>query len=152
MNNYILIYKSADLRIIVSALQIIQFRFGIVIITTISERVDISNVRFYFGNISAVGIGYCKLLAPRIIGISCNDSTRIIGNRDYITLKVLIEIICSTVISNSANGSVEIVQGNKSIAAPDFLYDIRSVKNVFMLNSVYRFGYSYSVIVVFIGI
>ena len=71
-----------------------------------------------------------------MLGISCNYCTGCIGNRNNITLQVLIEIICRAIVFDSANGAVKVVQVLVDIfrAAAGIRYklleDIRSVKDI----------------------
>ena len=97
------INKSPHHRIIVPTLEIVQVRVCIVVIPTISERVDVSNIY-------ATNIGHNGTHTPCIVGISCNYCTGCIGNRNNITLQVLIEIICRAIVFDSANCAVKVVQ------------------------------------------
>ena len=127
----IAINKPTNLRVVVSALQVVELGFGIVIITSISERVNSSNIY-------AAGIADYRTLSPCVVGVSCDGLARIVGYRYYITLQVLIEIICSSVIFQSANCSVEVIEifvdilRTVTIIGDCFLDYIRSVKRVFV--------------------
>ena len=110
----------------------------------------------YIGNSRTVCIRNRQNLTPCIIGISCNSLARIIGYRNYIALQVLVEIICNSVVFQSANCSVKVVERNKSIFVPRFLNDICTVKSVFVNFAVFSYAYLFldtnTVFVVPIGI
>ena len=92
-------------------------------------------------NIVAICIGHGKHLTPSIIGISRNSLARIIGYRNYIALQVLVEIICNSVVFQSTNCSVKVVERNKCISVPRFLNDICTVKSVFVNFAVFSYAY-----------
>ena len=125
------IYKSTNLGVIVSTLEIIELCLGIVIIASISERVDRSNI-----NIADIACN-CTL-SPCVVGVAGYNCSCVIGNCYYVTLQVLIEIICSAVVLKSANCSVEVVQIFVDILRTvtnigDCFFDyIRSVKRIFV--------------------
>ena len=110
----------------------------------------------YIGNSGTVCIRNRQNLAPRIIGISCNSLARIIGYRNYIALQVLVEIICNSVVFQSTNCSVKVVERNKCISVPRFLNDICTVKSVFVNFAAFSYAYLFldtnTVFVVPIGI
>ena len=145
----IFIDKSTNLGIVISALQIIQLCFVIIVATTVSERIDSSNAY-------AAAVGYNGTFTPCIIGISCNSLARIIGNCIYVTLQVLVEIVCNSVVFQSANCAVKVVERNKCISVPRFLNDICTVKSVFVNFAVFSYAYLFldtnTVFVVPIGI
>ncbi len=89
---------------------------------------------------------------PNIVGVSGNRSSRIVCNCNDVTLQVLDEIVCNIIVTDSANGAVQIIQRNQGIASPRFLDDIRSVKSIRMENAVHRFGGTNAVLVIGIGI
>ena len=128
---FIRIDKTSNFGVVISTLQIIQFGFCIVIITTVSKRIDGSN------SYTAI-IGHNGTLAPRIIGISRNDFTLIIGNCNNIALKVLIEIICSAIVLDTTNRTIEVIQILIYILratcriAYNFLDNVRTVENILM--------------------
>ena len=75
--------KPVILRIIISALQIIEPRLGIIIISAIPERVDL-------GQITLRG----DYLAPRGIDILCLQNTAFVNDLDNVTLQIENIVIC----------------------------------------------------------
>ena len=67
-------------------------------------------MRSYRGNISTVSIRYRNHLTPSIVGIAGYNRSRIVDDRNDITLQVLIEIICSAVMFQTANSAIEIIK------------------------------------------
>ena len=65
------------LRVIVSALQVIESRLGIIIISAIPERVDLGQIAF--------GRNY---FAPRGIDILCLQNTAFVNDLDNVTLQI----------------------------------------------------------------
>ena len=126
-------------------MQIIRPNFGIIVIATISERVNV-------GNACAAGVGGDGALAPRIVNVLGYNRAGIVGNCNNVALQVFIEIICSTVILDSANRAVKIVERNERVAIPRFLDNVRAVKRIFMLNAIYSFGNTNTFIVVLVRI
>ena len=155
---FIFIDKSTNLRVVVTALQIIQLRLRIIVVATISKRVDVCNMRFCFGNISTVSIGYRKHLTPSIIGISRNRCTFIIGNCNDIALQVLIEIICGAIILDSANCAVEVIKilidVLRTIAnvRNNFLNDVCTIENILMNFTACGFLNTNTFVVILVGV
>ena len=145
------INEPTDHGIVVSALQIIQSCFGIVVITPIAERVDFcnSNARIVLGN---------GTFAPSVITVFRNNGSRFVCDRNDVTLQILIEIVCSPVVFQTTNRSVKIIQILVYIAVAvatgifnNFFQDICPVKDVFMDLAVLGFLDPDSVVVVAIG-
>ena len=60
--------KPAGLRVVVSALEIIQPQIGIVVIPSVPYRVDVADERGA-GLHNSRGVGHGKHLAPRVVGV-----------------------------------------------------------------------------------
>ena len=71
-------------------------------------------------------------------------------------MQILIEIVCYTVVFQTANNAVKVVERNKSISVPRFLNDICTVKGIFVDFAVFSYAYIFldtnTVFVVPIGI
>ena len=65
------------LRVIVSALQIVETSLGIIVISTISERIDLGQI--------TLGRNY---LAPRGVDVFCLQDTAFINDLNHVTLQV----------------------------------------------------------------
>ena len=105
---------------------------------SVAEGVDVSDVVQVVCETVPVCIGYGQHLTPRIVGISCNNRSGVVGDRNDIALQVLIEIVCGIVMFDSANRSVKAIQVLidifRAIAGigHDLLDDVRSVKDIIM--------------------
>ena len=151
------INKPTHLGIIISALEIIQFCFFIVVVGTISERVDVRNM-----SCGRDVVSICVLdrqhLTPRVVCISRNGYTWTICYRNNVTLKVLIEIVCSAVVFKSAKRSVKVVQILIGILRTianigyDFLNDVSTVKYVLVNLGARLFSDTNTVVVILVGI
>ena len=123
------VYEPTNTRVVVPRLEIIQTYLAIIVIPTVSERVDVSNIY-------ATNIGHNGTHTPCVIDVSRNDCAGCVRNRNDITLQVLIEIICRAVVFDSANGSVKVVQVLVGIFRAavgiryKFLDNVRSVKDI----------------------
>lgn len=115
-------------------------------------------MRFSFGNICTVSIGYGKHLTPSIIGISCNGYACIIGDCNDVALQILIEIICSVVVFQTANSAVQIVQVLVDILREicrvgyDFLNNVGTVKDVFVNLGAYGFLNTNTIVVILVRV
>ena len=71
------------LRVIVSTLQVVEPRLGIIIISTISERIDLGQI--------TLGRNY---LAPRGVDVLCLQDTAFVNDLDNVTLQIENIVIC----------------------------------------------------------
>ena len=117
--------KPANAHIIISTLEIIQPNLLIVVVTAVSERVDGCNIHI-LGKLS-VGYRICYS-APSIVGVFCNSLCILINDSDYVTLQILYEIVGNSIVENTANTVLVIVEGNKSISVPSFTKNLCSIK------------------------
>ena len=93
------IYKPTHNRVIIPTLQIIQLNLFVVVVRTVSERVDICNLY----TLGKLGVGNCTCYCtPRIVGVFCNSFCVLINVCDYVALQILDEVVGNTVIYNSA--------------------------------------------------
>ena len=75
--------------------------------------------------------------APRVVGVFRNCFSVFVYDCDYITLKILEEIIWYIVVDDSANTVFVIVHRDESVAAPRFFEGFGTVQNKGMLDSIY---------------
>ena len=122
-------------------MQIVHPDLGIVVIATVSEGV----------NGCDLAVGRIKLdfrYAPSIVGVSCDGLSILVKNSNDIALQIFEEIIGSTVVDNTANAVLVVIERNKSIAIPSFTENLSAVKGIFVLNAVDSLARSYAVCVV----
>ena len=133
--------------IIISVLQIVQSNLIVEIVRSIAEGVDICDVRRNFREGLAVSVCYRTHLAPRIVGVSCNSFGILINDGNYVALQVLEEVVGNIIVDNTADRILVVVQRRQNVSVdlvniiviPTFAQDLRSVKGIFVLNSVYGF-------------
>ena len=95
--------EPADLCVVVSRIEVVEARFGIVVITSVTERV----VRAEGGRESACD---GKNVAPRVVGIFDNDLARGGQNCENIAAEVLAEIVIFAAVSNAENAAVFVIE------------------------------------------
>ena len=124
----------------------------IVVVTTVSERV-------HRCDIYARSIAFDLAFAPSIVAVSRTYGSGFIRDRNNIALQVLIEIICSFVIFQTANRSVEIIQifvyisvAIAAIVGYDLFENVGAVKDVFMGFAVLNLFNSDSIVVILVSI
>ena len=105
------INKSANLRVVVTGVEIIEPGFRIVVITSVSERVIYSERRSHRAR-------YGQNVAPRIVGISDNNRAGSIQYRKNVVTEIFTEIIVRAVIYYAENASAFVVEIllNRSVA------------------------------------
>ena len=133
------INKPTNTRIIISALEIVQPNFLVVVVRTISEGVDICDANRILRN---------STYAPSIIGISCNGFCVLVNDSDYVTLQVLYEVVGNVVVENTANAVLVVVERNESVAAPCLTENLGTVESIGVENTVYLLARSDTVRVV----
>ena len=126
----ICIDESTNNRIIIPTLQIIQPNLYIVVVTTVSEGVDICNSRIG-------GTGLDRRNTPCIVGIFGNSLSILVNNSNDITLQVLDEIIRGVVIKNTTNTFFIVVDRNKRTGSPRFTQDFCTLKSIGVLYAPY---------------
>ena len=92
------------------------------IIRSITEGVDGCN--------KAGGIGYNAANAPSIVRVSCNGLSVLINDSDYVALQILDEVVGNSVVKNTANAVLVVIEGNKSISIPSFAEDLGTVESI----------------------
>ena len=105
------------------------------IVRTVSKRVNCCNI-YTVGKLS---VGYrTRASAPRVVGVSCNSFSVLVYNRNYVTLKILDEVVGNIVVENTANAVLIIVERDKRIAVPSLTENLGSVKSIFVLDTIYN--------------
>ena len=125
--NIIRIDKSTNARIIVPTLEIIQSNLFIVVVAPVTEGVNICNLAVR--RIQRNGRN-----TPSIVGISCNCLSIFVNDSDYVTLKILDEVVGNRVVKNATDRIFIVIQRNECIATPRLAENFRAVKGVGMLN------------------
>ena len=130
--------KSADSRIIVSAIQIIESGFAIEIITSVTERIIGSSRRS-----AAVGIGYGSI-APGVVGVRNQLGSCLVVYRNDISLQVLLIPISVEYILGirrisvlyTDGTSVSIIEIQNEIVAPFLSHNQRVAKAIDIFNNI----------------
>ena len=117
------INKPANLCVVVSRIEVVEARFGIVVVTAIAERV----VRAEGGRESACD---GKNVAPRVVGIFDNDLARGGQNCENIASEVLAEIVIFAAVSNAENAAVFVIEIRLNGSVSVFAYYLRAVELV----------------------
>ena len=125
----IAIQPPTDLRIVITAGYIVESNLGIVVVATITEGVDCSNTN----RSRIVDSAY----TPSIVGVACNDRAGVVGDSDDVALKVLQEVVRSTVVLDTANSILVIPECYECIIAPSFTEYLCTVKQVVVYNTAY---------------
>ena len=144
-NNIIRIDKPTNSYIVISTLKIIHLSLFIKIIRSISEGVNISNIN--------AGIILCDgRYAPRIVGVTCNRLSILINDSNYVSLKILEEVVGNVIVDNTANAVLVVIKRNKSIVIPSFTEDLCTVKSIGMLCAINSLARSDTVCIVGVGV
>ena len=127
------INKSPNLRIIISALQIVHPNFVIEVITPITERVNGGNVAV--GDILGNGAN-----APSVVVIFGYNIAVLVGDGNDIALQVLVEVEGNTVVKNTANGVLVVIEGNNDVAIPLLAENLGAIKGIGVRDTIYSFA------------
>ena len=115
------INKPANLCVVVSRIEVVEARFGIVVITSVTERVIRAESR-------SKRTGHGKNIAPRVVGIFDNDLARGGQNCENIAAEVLAEIVVFAAVNYSENASVFVIEIRLNGSVSVFAYYLRAVK------------------------
>ena len=97
------INKPANLCVVVSRIEVVEARFGIVVVTAIAEwviRAESRSKRTVHG----------KNIAPRVVRIFYHDFARSIQNCENVVAEVLAEIVVFAAVSNAENAAVFVIE------------------------------------------
>ena len=97
------INKPANLCVVVSRIEVVEARFGIVVITSVTERVIRTESR-------SKRTVHGKNIAPRVVGILDNNLARGGQNCENIAAEVLAEIVIFAAVSNAENAAVFVIE------------------------------------------
>ena len=120
------INESTNNGVIIPTLEVIHSDFSVVIVATITERVDSCDRTT--GRVRNYG-----RYAPRVVGVSRDSFCILIDDGDNIALKILCKIIVTAVVVDAADAVINTVEREERIAAPDLADDLRSVERVVCL-------------------
>ena len=114
------IQKPSRLRIIIPALEVIEPCLGIVVIAAIADWVNVCH-----------GTGCRKHLSPSVIGVACDYASAGIYDLVYVALNVLDVIVRRSVIGETQDLAVGIVDVPKDVGAGLFRKDSAAAGKVF---------------------
>ena len=115
------INKPANLCVVVSRIEVVEARFGIVVVTAIAERVIRAESR-------SKRTGYGKNIAPRVVRIFYHDFARSIQDSENVVAEVLAEIVVFAAVSNAENAAVFVIEIRLNGSVSVFAYYLRAVK------------------------
>lgn len=122
--------KTPCRRIIIPTLEVIHPDLGIIVISAISEGVRVGDMAHVIRNVNACAIGDSGHLTPCVVGIPCNNRADLVCDLNDITLQVLVEIVSRTVVDDTADRILVVVQRNQGTVAPGFFQDLGAVELV----------------------
>ena len=110
--------EPANLRVVVPAVQVIQFRLGIEVIALVPERIDHTDVRAA-GDRIAAGVSNAGVFAPSVVAVVGYNITRRIRQRGDLTLSVITVVVgggsaaCDVIETDQTGG---VIQEERSFA------------------------------------
>ena len=147
-NNCIVpIDESAEVGVIVSALQIVQPGFGVEVVAAVAEGVDGGDVdgfaAFDCGGCGGI-VGNCTG-TPCVVGVAGYGFAALVSDGDDISLQVFQEVVRDITVENAADIIFVVVQGydlpvDILSLNPLFPEDFGTVQRVGMLDSTHRLG------------
>ena len=100
-----------------------------------------------------LGVGNCACdSAPSIVGVSCYGFGVFVNDSDYVTLKILDEVVGNGIVDNTTDRILVIVKRNECIAVPNLAKNLSSIKRVGMENTIDLLAGSDAVCIVGVGI
>ena len=134
-------------------MEVVHFDFFVEIIASVAEGVNGSNA-------ASRVVLHNGRYAPGIVGVSADDFTALIGDGDNIALQVLLEVVRFTVVDNTADGILIVIQRNQNILislrnliiVPALTQDLGAIQNVIMLDAAHSLAGTNTVGVVGIGV
>jgi len=147
--------ESTGYGVIVSALQVVERGFGIVVVSTVAERV-IRGICIITCGVQNVG----RMVSPSIVRVGNHLGARFIVNRNDIAKQIFLkeEVDEYTfyhrrrAILHADRATCFVVQVNKRIVTPSFADDLRAVECVDVLNGAYFFTCSDAGVIVLVDI
>ena len=111
-NKYICVDESADYRVVIAALEVVQFVFYIIDIAAVAEGVVLTQCRCEgAGAVIAGGV-----VAPYIVGVGNNCCACVVQNGGNVTLEIGGVVIGSTVVGDGLGCSAGIVGEIQGVA------------------------------------
>ena len=126
-------------------MEVVHFDFFVEIIGSVAEGVNGSNAasRFVLHN---------GRHTPSIIAISADDATVLVGDCNDVSLQVLLEVVGLTVVDNTTNRILIVVQRNQRVVAPGLSQDLGAIQDVIMLDTCDRLAGTDAVGIVGVGV
>ena len=128
--------EPADVGVVVSGVEVVSSRFHVIVVPTISERVDVGDVRCVGGHIVARAIGYLPVVSPSVVHILRDKGTCRVADAHNIPLQVFVVPVFRSVVlhpDNRAGRVVGIV--NRSY---DFAYACTIISKIQLTSNVFR--------------
>ena len=101
--------EPADGGVVVSAVEVVPSRFHVVVVPSVSERVDVGDVVRVAGHVVARAIGDLENLPPSVVGVDCHDSAIRIQYPHHVALHILLIPVLCAVVLHSYNRPVCVV-------------------------------------------
>ena len=124
-------------------MEIIQLNLFIVVVGTISKRVDGCDANRILRN---------GAYTPCIVRVSCDSLSILINDCNYVTLQVLDEVVGNVVVKDTANAVLVVVEGNEGVTTPSLTQNLSAVKRVSVENAINLLAGSDAVCIVGVGI
>ena len=105
--------EPADVGVIVSGVQVVPSRFHVVVVPSVSERVDIGDVVRVAGHVVPVFVSDLEILPPSVVHILRDKRSRRVADAHNISLQVLVIPVFRSVVlhpDNRAGRVVDVVE------------------------------------------
>ena len=135
------VYEAAGSGVIISGLQIIKFRFAVVVVATVAQWVNLGH-----------GAGSGENLAVGVVGIAGNGVSAGIDQAKDIALEVGNVVIGSAVVIQRIGASGVIIEEVQNVGSPCFPEQVAAGVEVVVGYAVYGLAQAQAVTVVGIGI
>ena len=134
-------------------MQIVHSGLFVEIVTSVAERVN-------GGNAASRVVLHNGRHTPSIIAISADDTTVLVGDCNDVSLQVLLEVVGLTVVDNTADRILVIIQRNQNILVslclliivPALTQDLGAIQDVIMLDTCDRLAGTDTVGIVSVGV
>ena len=145
--------KPCELGIIIPALEVVHSDLFVKIVGSVAEGVNGSNA-------ASRVVLHNGRHTPSIIAISADDATVLVGDCNDVSLQILLEVVGLTVVDNTADRVLIVIQRNQNILislclliiVPALTQDLGAIQNVIMLDAAHSLAGTNTVGVVGIGV
>ena len=129
--------KPPDVRVIVSGVKIIPSRFGIIVVSSVPERVDVRYVIRVVGHIVPAAVRYAYMLTPCVVLVLRHKRSRRVADAHNVPLKVLVVPVLRPVVLkpfHAAGGIVYVVLCTRRGCPPSGFLIFKAVTYLKKLN------------------